>query len=48
MGVRRAQEIWARITQWIDLWDMGLHTGLVEDTEAEGAAREVRAASGEE
>ena len=32
----------------MDLWERGLHTGLVGDAEAEGAAREVRAASGRE
>ena len=32
----------------MDLWDRGLHAGLVGDAEAEGAAREYRAASGGE
>ena len=49
LGVRRAQEIHARITRRMDLWERGLHAGLVGDSEAEGAAREGRAAScGEE
>ena len=32
----------------MDLWERCLHTGLVGDAEAEGAAREGRAASGGE
>ena len=44
LGVRRAKEIRARITRWMDLWEMGLHSGLVVDTKAKGAAREGRAA----
>ena len=48
LGVRRAREIRARITRQMDLWERGLHSGLVGDTEAEGAAREDRAASGGE
>ena len=44
LGVRRAKEIWARITRRMDLWERGLHAGLVGDAKAEGAAREVRAA----
>ena len=32
----------------MDLWDRGLHTGLVGVAEAEGAAREGRTASGGE
>ena len=32
----------------MDLWEKGLHTGLMGDDEAEGAAREGRAASGGE
>ena len=46
LGVRRAQDIWARITRRIDLLERGLHTGLVGDAEAEGAVREGRATSG--
>ena len=49
LGVRRAREIWARITRPMDLWERGQHTSLLWDAEAEGAAREGRAAfSGEE
>ena len=49
LGVRRAWDIQARITRQMDLWERGLHAGLVGDAEAEGAARESRAASdGEE
>ena len=46
LGVRRAQEIWSRIMKQIDLWERGLHAGLAGDAEAEGDAREDRAASG--
>ena len=48
LGVRRAREIQAQITQCMDLWERGLHTGLVGDAEAEGAAREGMVASGGE
>ena len=49
MGVRRSKEIWAQITKWMDLWERGLHAGLVGDAESEGAAMESREASvGEE
>ena len=44
--VRRAQDIWARITRRMDLWERGLHAGLVGESEEEGAAKEGRAASG--
>ena len=45
LGVRRTQEIRAQITRRMDLWERGLHGGLVRDDKAEGAAREDRAAS---
>ena len=48
LGVRRAREIRDRITWRMDLWERGLHMGMVGDSEAEGAAREGRAASGGE
>ena len=49
LGVRRAQEIRARITRCMDLWERRQHAGLVGDAEAEGAARKGRATfSGEE
>ena len=48
MGVCRAREIRARITRRMDLWERGQHDGLVGDAESEGAAQEVRAASGRE
>ena len=49
LGVCWAREIRARITRRIDLWKRGQHAGLVRDAEADGAAREGRAAfSGEE
>ena len=34
LGFRRAKEIWAWITRRMDLWDRGLHEGLVGDAEA--------------
>ena len=49
LGVRWAQEIRARITSRMDLWERCQHAGLVINTKAEGAAREGRSAfSGEE
>ena len=48
LGVHRAREIQTRLTQRMDLWERGIHAGLVGDAEAEGAAREGRAASGVE
>ena len=48
LGIQRAIEIQEQITRRMDLWERGLHAGLVGDAEAEGAAREVRAASGGE
>ena len=48
LGVHRAKDTQARITRQIDLWEMGLHAGLVGDAKAEGGAREGRAASGVE
>ena len=48
LGVRRDQDIWARLMRRMDLWERGLHVGLVGDAEAEGATREVRAATGGE
>ena len=29
LGVRRAREIWARIMRRMDLWERGIHAGLV-------------------
>ena len=34
LGVRRAREIWARITRRMDLWERGQYAGLVGDDEA--------------
>ena len=48
LGVRRSQEIQDRITRRMDLWERGIHAGLGGDANAEGAAREGRAASGRE
>ena len=47
-GVRQDRYIWARITRRMDLWERGQHTGLIGEAEAEGDAKEVRAASGGE
>ena len=47
-GVRWAQEIQARIMRRMDLCERGLHTGLLGDAMAEGAAREGRNSSGGE
>ena len=46
LGVRRTKEIQDRITRRMEIWERGLHAGLVGDPEAEGAAREGRPASG--
>ena len=49
LGICRAREIWDRITRSIDLWERGLHMGLVGGEEAGMTYREVRSASrGEE
>ena len=36
VGVCRAREIWVKITRQMDLWERGLHAGLVGYAEAEG------------
>ena len=46
VGVRRAREIWSQISRSMDLWEKGLHMGLVGDTEEEGSDREKRATCG--
>ena len=48
LGVHGDREIRARITRRMDLWERCIHTGLVGDAEAKGAAREGRADSGGE
>ena len=48
LGVCRAKEIRAWITRQMDLWERGLHAGLIGDVDVEGAARDGRAASGGE
>ena len=48
LGVRRSQEIRARLTSQMDLWERGIHASLVGDSEAEVADREGRAAYGGE
>ena len=48
LGIHRDREICASITRWMDLWERGLHTVLVGDAEAEGAAKEGRASRGVE
>ena len=45
MGICRSKEIQAQITRRKDLWEKGLHVGLVGDAESEGGAKEGRAAS---
>ena len=42
-GVCRAKDIQARINRRMELWERGIHAGLMGDSEAEGAAREDRA-----
>ena len=42
------REIRAHITRQMDLWERGIHSDLVGDVEAEGDAKEGRAASGGE
>ena len=44
LGVCRAREIWVRIIRQMDLWERGLHAGLVGDAAAKGDAREGRVA----
>ena len=34
LGVRRYQDIWSRITRRMDLWERGIHTGMVGDDKA--------------
>ena len=46
LDVSRAQKIRALITRHMELWERGLHAGLVVDSKAEEAAREGRATSG--
>ena len=48
LGVRRAREIRVRITSIMDLWERGLHIGLVGDAEVEGNVRDIRADGGGE
>ena len=48
LGVCRAREIRDRVTRLMELWERGLHVGLVGDAEAEGDAREGRDAYGGE
>ena len=48
MGVRRTREVRSRITRRMDLWERGIHAGMVGDDKAEGDAREGRASSGKE
>ena len=44
LGISRAREIKKQTTNCIDLWERGLHLGLVGDGEAEGADSEGRSA----
>ena len=41
LGIHYDWEIWERISQHMDLWDKGLHKGLMGNIDSEGAAREV-------
>ena len=40
LGAHKVREIWARISRRIDLWDRGIHRGLVWDALTEYMARE--------
>ena len=42
------REIQEMLILWMNLWDRGLHKGLVGDSDAEGATIEGRSASKEE
>ena len=42
LGIHYEWEIWERINQHMELWDKGLHKGLMRNLESEGASREVR------
>ena len=46
LGVRRNREIRSIISRRIDLWNRGLHTGLVGDVAVERAAGKCRASIG--
>ena len=46
LSVLRAREIRVQITRRMDLWERGLHAGLVGDDEAEGDTREGRERGG--
>ena len=46
MSVRRSKKILSWITRQMDLWERGLHAGLLGDAKSEGASREVSATSG--
>ena len=41
LGTRKAREIQVRIDRQLDLWDRGIHAGLVGGALAEGISREV-------
>ena len=48
LGICRAKDTRAQITRRMELWERGLHAGLVGDAKAEGVARDGRATSGGE
>ena len=48
LSIHRDREIRARITRRMDLWERGIHAGLVGDSKAEVAARDGRSLSGRE
>ena len=46
LGVCRARNIRASLAKRMELWERGIHTGMVEDTEEEDDASKIRAARG--
>ena len=48
LGARKSREIQDRIDRRLDLWERGLHVGLVGDALLEGRAREVCVARSDE
>ena len=48
LGVCRSREIRARVKSRMELWERGLHAGLVGDREEEVVSREDRASKGGE
>ena len=46
LGVCRARNIRASLAKRMELWERGIHTGMVADTEEEDDASKIRAARG--